>query len=253
MRTRRGRARARRPVARGRQPIRPKSLADHRRRLEAETRRPTRAEAEEAAPRLAAGRLKALADPSRATPARAPASAEAEVEAPEAAPSGGADEGGEPRAKPLWARFLAASLVIVVSMAAATSISLLVYLTDIAEGLSDNDKLASLREQLTEVDGGDPQTILILGSDKRLDTRGDPGRSDTTILLRVDPEQGRDRPALDPARPAGLGPGVGVDKFNAAYSGGRGGPELTLRWSSSSPGSTSTTSSTSTSPASPTR
>ena len=36
---------------------------------------------------------------------------------------------------PLWARFLAASLVIVISMAAATSISLLLYLTDIAKGL----------------------------------------------------------------------------------------------------------------------
>ena len=80
-----------------------------------------------------------------------------------------------PRAKRLWARFLAASLVIVISMAAATSISLLVYLTDIAEGLSDNDALASLRDQLAEVDGGDPQTILIIGSDKRLDTKGDPG------------------------------------------------------------------------------
>ena len=45
------------------------------------------------------------------------------------------DDGGKvPRAKPLWARFLAASLVIVISMAAATAISLLVYLTDIAEG-----------------------------------------------------------------------------------------------------------------------
>ena len=74
-------------------------------------------------------------------------------------------------------------------MAAATSISLLVYLTDIAEGLGDNDALASLRDQLAEVDGGEPQTILILGSDKRLDTKGDPGRSDTTILLRVDPDK----------------------------------------------------------------
>ena len=34
-----------------------------------------------------------------------------------------------------------------------------------------------------------PQTILILGSDKRLGEEGDPGRSDTTILLRVDPDK----------------------------------------------------------------
>ena len=133
--------------------------------------------------------------PARCDAGRRWAEAEAEAEEPPAeetpaavvpAPEDG--DGKVPRAKPLWAR-LAASLVIVVSMAAATSISLLVYLTDIAEGLSDNDALASLRDQLTEVDGGAPQTILILGSDKRLNTKGDPGRSDTTILLRVDPDQ----------------------------------------------------------------
>ena len=116
---------------------------------------------------------------------------------------------------------LAATLVIVISMAAATSISLLLYLTDIAKGLSDNERLASLRDQLTEVDGGEPQTILIIGSDKRLGTRGDPGRSDTTILLRVDPD--KDAIALL-SIPRDLKvdiPGVGVAKFNEAYSAGQ--------------------------------
>jgi LCP family protein required for cell wall assembly len=137
------------------------------------------------------------------------------------------DGGRPPRAKPVWARFLAASLLIVVSMAAATSISLLVYLTDIAEGLGDNDRLANLREQLEHADGGAAQTILILGSDKRLDMKGDPGRSDTTLVLRVDPD--KDRIALL-SIPRDLKvniPGVGVDKFNAAYT--YGGPKLTLR------------------------
>ena len=136
------------------------------------------------------------------------------------------DAGEAPRAKRLWARFLAASLVIVISIAAATSISLLVYLTDIAAGLSDNDRLASLRDQLEAADGGDPQTILILGSDKRLGMKGDKGRSDTTILLRVDPE--KDAIALL-SIPRDLKvniPGVGVDKFNAAYTAG--GPDKTL-------------------------
>jgi polyisoprenyl-teichoic acid--peptidoglycan teichoic acid transferase len=126
-----------------------------------------------------------------------------------------------PRARPLWARFVAATLVIVISMAAATSISLLLYLTDIAKGLSDNERLASLRDQLTEVDGGEPQTILIIGSDKRLGMKGDPGRSDTTILLRVDPD--KDAIALL-SIPRDLKvniPGVGVAKFNEAYSAGQ--------------------------------
>ncbi len=99
------------------------------------------------------------------------------------------DDSGPPRASRLWARFLAASLVIVVAMATATSVSLLLYLTDIASGLGDNDSWRAFSDQLTGVDGGEPQTILILGSDKRPSLRSDPGRSDTTILLRVDPDQ----------------------------------------------------------------
>jgi LCP family protein required for cell wall assembly len=118
---------------------------------------------------------------------------------------------------------LAASVVIVISMAAATSISLLLYLTDIAKGLNDNDALAGLREQLIEADGGDPQTILIIGSDKRLgpEGQGDPGRSDTTILLRVDPD--KDAIALL-SIPRDLKvniPGYGVAKFNEAYTVGQ--------------------------------
>ena len=165
--------------------------------------------------------------PPDATPAAEGPEAKAEAEEPPAeetpaavvpAPEDG--DGKVPRAKPLWARFLAASLVIVVSMAAATSISLLVYLTDIAEGL------ASLRDQLTEVDGGAPQTILILGSDKRLNTKGDPGRSDTTILLRVDPDQEAIALLSIPRDLRVSIPKLGVAKFNEAYT--VGGPKLTL-------------------------
>ena len=196
-----------------------------------------REEAEEAA--MAGVRARTAAHdveqehPPDATPAGDGPEAEAEAEEPPAeetpaavvpAPEDG--DGKVPRAKPLWARFLAASLVIVVSMAAATSISLLVYLTDIAEGLSDNDALASLRDQLTEVDGGAPQTILILGSDKRLNTKGDPGRSDTTILLRVDPDQEAIALLSIPRDLRVSIPKLGVAKFNEAYT--VGGPELTL-------------------------
>lgn len=154
------------------------------------------------------------------------AKSEAEESPAPVAPADADSEEKAPRAKALWARFLAASLVIVISMAAATSISLLVYLTDIAEGLSDNDALASLRDQLTEVDGGAPQTILILGSDKRLNTRGDPGRSDTTILLRVDPDQEAIALLSIPRDLRVSVPKLGVAKFNEAYT--VGGPKLTL-------------------------
>jgi LCP family protein required for cell wall assembly len=157
--------------------------------------------------------------------ARAGTEAAAEGAAP-AAPAATAAAGTEgdgkiPRAKPMWPRFLAASLVIVISMATATAVSALVFLADFAEGLGG---IPGVSGQLSAVEGGDPQTILILGSDKR--PTDETGRSDTTMLLRVDPA--RDAIALL-SIPRDLKvniPGVGVDKFNYAYA--VGGPKKTL-------------------------
>lgn len=135
---------------------------------------------------------------------------------------------GEPPKRRLWLRFLAGSLVVVAAMAVATSVSLLVYLADIAEGLRDDPELGNVR--LPDAGGGEPQTILILGSDKRGEP-GDPGRSDTTMLVRIDPAADairvlslpRDLKVQIPTKQ-----GVSVtDKLNAAYS--YGGPTLTLR------------------------
>jgi LCP family protein required for cell wall assembly len=132
------------------------------------------------------------------------------------------DAARTPRAKSLWTRFIAASLVIVSSMAAATAISALVFIADFADGFGG---IGGVERYLDSVDGGDPQTILILGSDKR--PTDDTGRSDTTILLRVDPKAEtisllsipRDLRVSIPGRPS-------PEKFNAAYS--YGGPKLTL-------------------------
>jgi polyisoprenyl-teichoic acid--peptidoglycan teichoic acid transferase len=121
----------------------------------------------------------------------------------------------------LWARFLAASLVIVVAMATATSVSILLYLTDIAKGLGG---IKGVQGQLEEFTGG-PQTILVLGSDKRPDIE-EAGRSDTTMLLRIDPDQ--DAIALL-SLPRDLKvniPEHGVGKLNDAYT--VGGPKTTL-------------------------
>lgn len=79
------------------------------------------------------------------------------------------------------------------------------------------------------MDGGEAQTILILGSDKRPELKGQGfrGLSDTTMLLRLDPD--RDAISLF-SLPRDLRvqiPGHGVDKLNAAYA--YGGPELTLQ------------------------
>lgn len=138
-----------------------------------------------------------------------------------AATAAGDDDGKPARAKRVWPRFLAASFVIVASVAAATAVSALVFLADFARGLGG---IEGVSERLDAVEGGDPQTILILGSDKR--PTDDTGRSDTTILLRVDPDN-QTLNLLSIPRDLKVNiPRYGVAKFNEAYS--VGGPPLTL-------------------------
>ena len=86
------------------------------------------------------------------------------------------DEGaGEAPKRNVWWRFLAASFVVVASTAAATAIAFLLYLTDIGEDLKGDETFErAVAQSLSEVEGGEPQTILILGSDKRTTA---PGRS----------------------------------------------------------------------------
>jgi LCP family protein required for cell wall assembly len=127
---------------------------------------------------------------------------------------------------PLWLRFLTASFVIIAAIAGATSASLILYLGDIASALRHGSVLNGV-EPFLKTPGSGPQTILILGSDRRnQQISGQFGLSDTTMLLRLDPN--RDAIALL-SLPRDLKvqiPGVGTDKLNAAYS--LGGPKLTL-------------------------
>lgn len=143
-------------------------------------------------------------------------------------PSGDSDPA--PKPKRYWWRFTLASLLIVAVSAAATATSVLLYLDSIAHALSHNNVLNNkLHKALAEVEPGAPENILILGSDKRAgeEFEEDPGRSDTTILLRLDPE---DETISVMSIPRDLQveiPGYGTGKFNEAYS--YGGPKLTLQ------------------------
>jgi polyisoprenyl-teichoic acid--peptidoglycan teichoic acid transferase len=129
---------------------------------------------------------------------------------------------------PVWLRFLTASFVIVVSIAVATSASLILYLSDIANALRSSDLGVAVKRELFPVPDSGAQTILILGSDKRNEAiSGKYGLSDTTMLLRLDPD--REAIALL-SLPRDLKveiPGYGTRKLNDAYS--FGGPKLTLQ------------------------
>jgi polyisoprenyl-teichoic acid--peptidoglycan teichoic acid transferase len=139
-------------------------------------------------------------------------------------------DGSEPPAKKrYWWRFSLASVIIVAVAAAATSSAILLYINSIADALGHNHHVQKEveKELELEVEGGEPETILILGSDKRPEFGEEFGRSDTTILLRLDPEKGLISVMSIPRDLEVEIPEYGTEKFNAAYA--YGGPKLTLK------------------------
>ncbi len=131
---------------------------------------------------------------------------------------------------PLWARFLTASFVIVLSVGTATAASLILYLDDLGDRIGVDSVIGKqLAPDLSAVEGGAPQTIMILGSDKRPELKGESfrGLSDTTMLLRIDPDRGAIALFSLPRDLKVEIPGYGTAKLNEAYA--EGGPSLTLR------------------------
>ena len=136
---------------------------------------------------------------------------------------------GEPAPKPkrFWWRFVLASVLIVAVSAATTAAATLLYLDSIANAIQPkNDKLQKkLDKFLTDAEGA--QTFLVIGSDKRASEAEDPGRSDTTMLIRLDPDKDLISMMSIPRDLKVEIPGYGTGKFNEAYS--YGGTKLTLR------------------------
>jgi len=135
-----------------------------------------------------------------------------------------------PKKKRYWWRFSLASLIIVVVAAAATASSVLLYIDSIANaiGAGPNKRIhEEVEEEVAKVHGGDPETILIMGSDKRPEFDEEYGRSDTTILLRLDNQKNLISVMSIPRDLQTELPSGEVTKFNAAYE--QGGPKLTLQ------------------------
>jgi polyisoprenyl-teichoic acid--peptidoglycan teichoic acid transferase len=150
----------------------------------------------------------------------------AESAFPKPPPEG--DHEPAPKPKRFWWRFTLASVLIIVTSAGATAAGVLLYIDSIANALGHNDKLHNkLQTALADIEPGEPQTLLLIGSDKRANLDETRGRSDTTILLRIDPEEDRIAVMSIPRDLKVEIPGYGTEKFNAAYSDG--GPKLTLQ------------------------
>jgi LCP family protein required for cell wall assembly len=140
---------------------------------------------------------------------------------------------GEPAPKPkrFWWRFILASVLIVAVSAATTATAALLYIDSIAEAIApENDRLQKrLNRFLADAENGDAQNFLLVGSDKRagVEFSEDKGRSDTAMLIRLDPEKDLISMMSIPRDLKVEIPGVGTGRFNEAYF--YGGTKLTLR------------------------
>jgi polyisoprenyl-teichoic acid--peptidoglycan teichoic acid transferase len=136
-----------------------------------------------------------------------------------------------PKKKRYWWRFLLAGVIIVSVCAAATSSATILYIDSIVhefETPKQQETAEEVEEVIQKVPGGAPQTILVIGSDSRPEMDEKYGRSDTTILLRLDGGKNLISVMSIPRDLKVNIPGIAVpEKFNGAYS--FGGPKLTIK------------------------
>ena len=127
----------------------------------------------------------------------------------------------------LW-RFALAALIVIGFTAATTAVAGLLQFKQIAAELSLSPAIKS--NQVTIANPGNPQTLLLIGSDHRIGEPFTASNTDTMMLVRVDPNSStinvlsipRDLKVQIPQRG-----GTSTDKLNAAYS--IGGPDLLLK------------------------
>ena len=136
-----------------------------------------------------------------------------------------------------FGRYLAVKLVgvVVVVLVLATPGLAVGYANGLVDDLGKADDAAATPAEQAAVAAADeaidrpipdePLNILLIGSDQSA-LPGDPGRSDTQILVRLDPDT-KSISMLSLPRDLYVDiPGVGTDKMNAAYS--YGGPALVI-------------------------
>jgi len=131
----------------------------------------------------------------------------------------------------LYKRVLLGALVIILATSAAVATAALLQVktaSDLFDAVSRPIPGIDAPNVLDNVDSGDPQTIIILGSDRRfVDIAAKtPTRSDTIILLRLDPDRGATAVLSIPRDLRVDVPGYGRRKINEAYA--LGGPKLTV-------------------------
>ncbi len=87
-----------------------------------------------------------------------------------------------------WLRFLLAAVLIIVLTAGATATAGLLNVQNFVDDLKAGGTIRGAERVITRADAGDPQTILLIGSDHRYDAARRDARSDTMMLVRIDPD-----------------------------------------------------------------
>jgi polyisoprenyl-teichoic acid--peptidoglycan teichoic acid transferase len=129
----------------------------------------------------------------------------------------------------IFKRLLVGAALLIFASAGATAVAAFHEVDRITSAFEVNKPLV-LGNDLARSDPGKPQTLMILGSDRRPkgNTEGAAGgRSDTIILMRLDPSKKATAMMSLPRDLKVQIPGHGTDKINAAYD--LGGPRLTLK------------------------
>ena len=129
-----------------------------------------------------------------------------------------------------FVRFTLACLLVIAFAATATAVAGLLQFKQIATYISATPALPTKSTQVTIPDPGDPQTLLLIGSDHRAGTPFSSANTDTMMLVRIDPNSStinllsvpRDLEVQIPE-----GGVMATDKLNSAYS--IGGPGLLVK------------------------
>jgi LCP family protein required for cell wall assembly len=134
----------------------------------------------------------------------------------------------EPERFAPWKRFLIGSLLLIVVAAIVASLTAFSQREDVVEAFGKSKIKQDISPYLAHSTGG-PQTMLLIGSDRRKGDKkfGYAARSDTMMLVRLDPSKNVTTVLSIPRDLRVTIPGRGVAKFNESYSDG--GPKLVLK------------------------
>ncbi len=128
----------------------------------------------------------------------------------------------------LWLRVTKVAVLVIVCFVAVTVGMMVGFLQRTAAQVGRNDpqEVQAARSQLAASRPGKPLNILILGSDRRAGQPNLGARSDTLLVVRLDPQTGSISMLSVPRDLMVTIPGYGPNKINAAYS--FGGAKLSL-------------------------